>query len=211
MSHKEFEPDQAQPQPPQHLSARVPDSIAKGTFATGVVVMGLPGEMVLDFLQTLVQPHQLVARVVVPWQTVPSLVQAMRQNLENHAQRFGRRESTASNEQKESPATEPAAAAAAAEPGSVVAAGNAIRDTQQAHRQVEPEKFYDELKIEENVLLGAYANGAMINHTEFEFKLDFISSFKPYPVVTARVFLSEPQLRRLLQSLEEHETKRRGL
>ena len=32
----------------------------------------------------------MVARVVLPWQTVPSLIQAMRQNLENHARRFGR-------------------------------------------------------------------------------------------------------------------------
>ncbi len=92
MYPEEFESDQDQPQPPQHLSARVPESVAKGAFATGVVVMGLPGEMVLDFLQTLVQPNQIVARVVLPWQTVPSLIQAMRHNLENHAKRFGIRE-----------------------------------------------------------------------------------------------------------------------
>ncbi len=79
------------------------------------------------------------------------------------------------------------------------------------YRQVEAEKFYDELRIDEDILVGAYANGAMINHTEFEFKIDFICSLKPYPVVTTRIFLSAPQLRRLLDSLEEHDAKRRGM
>ena len=209
MTHEEFEPGQEQPKPPQHLSARVPESIAKGAFATGVVVMAMPGEIVLDFLQTLVQPNQLVARVVLPWQTVPSLIQAMRQNLENHAKRFGNRDTfekvvdESAPDQPESPPS--------AEPGTPVAAGNATREIKQLNRQVEAEKFYDELRIDEDVLVGAYANGAMINHTEFEFKIDFISSLKPYPVVTTRVFLSEPQLQRLLKSLEEHDAKRRGM
>ncbi len=208
MNPEEFEADQNHPQPPQHLSARVPESVAKGAFATGVVVMGLPGEMVLDFLQTLVQPNQIVARVVLPWQTVPSLIQAMRHNLENHAKRFGIREPI-QNDLDEPSSDEPNTSTS--EPGSPAPTTKSSGESRQLYRQVEAERFYDELRIDEDILVGAYANGAMINHTEFEFKIDFICSLKPYPVVTTRVFLSAPQLRRLLDSLEEHDAKRRGM
>ena len=72
-------------------------------------------------------------------------------------------------------------------------------------------KFYEDLKYDENVLIGSYSNGAMINHSEFEFKIDFLCSLQPYPIVTARIFLSKPQFFRLYKSLQEHQNKRDGM
>ena len=64
------------------------------------------------------------------------------------------------------------------------------------------QEIYDELKIPDNVLSGAYANGVMIGHTASEFKLDFLSNLFPHSAVSARVFLSSPQVPRLLESLD---------
>ena len=49
---------------------------------------------------------------------------------------------------------------------------------------------------------GFYANALMIGHSASEFKLDFIANLYPKSIVTSRVFLSAPQLLRVLQSLK---------
>jgi len=64
------------------------------------------------------------------------------------------------------------------------------------------QEIYDELKIPDQVLSGSYANGVMIGHTASEFKLDFLSNLFPHSAVSARVFLSSPQVPRLLESLD---------
>lgn len=216
----EYNPESEQPSPsPKHLSARVPDMVAKGCFSTGVVVMGTPTEIVLDFLQTLLHPSELVERVVLPWHTVPSLIQAMQQNLDNHEKRFGG-SSEFENEFQESQPDEPDSdvhnsgsnAGDGVGAGSTGSAGSASMsiDSRQEDAASQAKKFYDDLKYDENVLVGSYSNGAMINHSEFEFKIDFLCSLQPYPIVTARIFLSKPQFHRLYKSLQEHENKRRG-
>lgn len=208
----EFQPDSEKPDPPpKHMSARVPESVAKGRFSTGVVVMGTPTEIVLDFLQTLVHPNELVDRVVLPWQTIPNLILAMRQNLENHEKRFG----SSPGFEPESDFHRPLASNAPESEGSGSPGSGAMTDGPSIEpRQTaasEAKKFYDDLKYDENVLVGSYSNGAMINHTEFEFKIDFLCSLQPYPIVTSRIYLSKPQLFRLYKSLQEHENKRKGM
>lgn len=64
------------------------------------------------------------------------------------------------------------------------------------------QEIYDELKIPDNMLSGAYCNGVMIGHTASEFKFDFLSNLFPHSAVSARVFLSSPQAPRLLESLD---------
>jgi hypothetical protein len=51
-------------------------------------------------------------------------------------------------------------------------------------------------------LSGAYANGVMIGHSASEFKLDFLTNLFPHSAVSARVYLSAPQVPRLLDSLD---------
>ena len=71
------------------VSARVPERIARGVLTTGVIVLDSPNEFVLDFLQSLSRPPQIVARVVLPPQVMYSFVSSLRDNLGTFTQRFG--------------------------------------------------------------------------------------------------------------------------
>jgi hypothetical protein len=64
------------------------------------------------------------------------------------------------------------------------------------------QEIYDELKIPDQLLSGSYANGVMIGHTASEFKLDFLTNLFPHSAVSCRVYLSVPQIPRLLDSLD---------
>ena len=73
----------------QHLSARVPESISRGVFSTGVLVMTGSTEFILDFVQNLGQPAQVAARVVMPHATIPQFIEALKTNLDLYKGRFG--------------------------------------------------------------------------------------------------------------------------
>lgn len=90
------------------------------------------------------------------------------------------------NAGSDSPQPEPAASGPATPP---------------AVRRPTPQEIYDDLKIPDAVLSGAYANGVMIGHGASEFVLDFLTSFYPQSAVSARVFMGCGQIPRLLESL----------
>jgi len=69
-------------------------------------------------------------------------------------------------------------------------------------KQPSAQEIYDDLKLTDDLLSGAYANGVMIGHTPSEFKFDFLTNLFPHSAVSARVFLSAPQVPRLLESLQ---------
>ena len=71
------------------VSARVPERVARGVLTTGVIVLDSPNEFVLDFLQSLSRPPQIVARVVLPPQVMFSFVASLKENLNTFTQRFG--------------------------------------------------------------------------------------------------------------------------
>ena len=73
---------------------------------------------------------------------------------------------------------------------------------QQPAKQPTAQEIYDDLKLPDEILSGAYANGVMIGHTPSEFKFDFLTNLFPSSAVSARVFLSAPQVPRLLNSLQ---------
>lgn len=155
-----------------NLGARVPEKVARGVFATGALVIQGATEFVLDFLLRMNQPHQVVARVILPINLVPQLIDALKTNLENYRKTHG----TAPTPPP------PAAPVTPAAPPSI-------------------EEIYQDLKMSDEVMAGAYANTIMIVHNASEFCLEFISKVYPRPVITARVFLSAPQVPVLLQSL----------
>ena len=66
------------------VSARVPEKVGRGVFSTGVLVLQSAHEFVLDFVQGMVQPRQLAARVVLPPSFVPNLLSALRDNLASY-------------------------------------------------------------------------------------------------------------------------------
>lgn len=71
------------------VSARVTERVARGVMTTGVIVLDSPNEFVLDFLQSLSRPPQVVARVVLPPQVMYSFVASLKENLNAFSQRFG--------------------------------------------------------------------------------------------------------------------------
>jgi Protein of unknown function (DUF3467) len=70
-------------------TARVPDKIGAGVCATGVVVLNGPHEFMVDFVQRLVSPQQLVARVVISPTLMPAFIKALSENIAHYTARFG--------------------------------------------------------------------------------------------------------------------------
>lgn len=98
MTDQPFEPNPSPGETPgqfsqrirhQQVSARVPEEVARGVFATGALVLNGPHEFIIDFLQSITRPHQVVARIVLPTTIMQSMVRAMQQNLDNYTRRFG--------------------------------------------------------------------------------------------------------------------------
>ena len=85
-----FSPDDRADPADQHaVRARVPDHVARGVFSTGVIVMTAPTEFVIDFIQNLGRPHQVVARIVMPHPVLPQFVDALLKNIELYRGRYG--------------------------------------------------------------------------------------------------------------------------
>ena len=73
----------------QPIGARVPEKIARGVYSTGQLVLDSPKEFIIDFLQGLTRPHQVVSRVVVTPQTMQEFINALQLNLDNYTKTFG--------------------------------------------------------------------------------------------------------------------------
>ena len=71
-----------------------------------------------------------------------------------------------------------------------------------------------QIQVPEALQAGAYANGAMVRHTPYEFTIDFFATQPPTPeanvvqcLVTARVKIPPTVLFDLLRALNENMTK----
>jgi Protein of unknown function (DUF3467) len=84
-----FHPDDRPDPSEQPIRARVPEHVAGGCFSTGVIVMTAQTEFILDFVQNLGRPHQIVARVVMPHGVLPQLVDALGRNIQLYRGRWG--------------------------------------------------------------------------------------------------------------------------
>jgi hypothetical protein len=169
-----------------HIGALVPEGIAAGVFTTGAVVLNGPHEFILDFLLRMSKPQQVAARVVLPPAVVPRFIAALRDNLNNYTQRFGN----------------PVMPGTPAHPLCPPATAEAYQQQlQQPQQQGSAQELYEQLKIKDTELGGAYANAVMIGHTATEFLFDFITTFFPRSVVSARVYMSAPNVPRLFESL----------
>src|SRR5438552_5142591 len=158
-----------------NIGARVPEKVARGAFSTGALVLQGASEFVLDFVLRMNQPHQVVARVVMPNHLVPQFIEALRTNLENYKKMFGNPPSATPPQQPNQPPPKPPTI----------------------------EEIYQDLKIGEDVVVGAYTNAVMVVHSATEFCLEFIAQFYPRSIITARVFLSAPQAPALLNTLNQ--------
>lgn len=80
----------------------------------------------------------------------------------------------------------------------------------QGPRRQNPQEVYDELKLRDEILSGAYANAVMIGHGPYEFSFDFITNFYPQSAVSSRVFMASGHVGRLLDSLKASWEQIRG-
>lgn len=221
----------------QPIRARVPEHVARGAFSTGVIVMTAQTEVILDFIQNLGRPHQIVARVVMPHSVLPQLVDALQRNMELYKNRWGELphiptlppvQTTVAQHGSGAPAatpqlgqssliasaqfppsTESTAPGASGAPGSGAVpnqtqpgAGKPAGFQDPGGRRPSAQEIYDDLKIKDELLSGAYANAVMIGHGPHEFSFDFITNFFPNSAVSARVFLSSGQVPRFYDSLK---------
>ncbi len=151
------------------VSARVPDKVARGSFATGVLVQEGSGEFVLDFVQALTRPALISARVVIAPPVMAALVNTFQDNIARYTEAFG------------PPPTLPKPVPPARPPTT--------------------QEIYENLKLPEDILSGAYANSVMIGHHPGEFFLDFITRFFPTASVSCRIYLAAAQAPKVLETL----------
>lgn len=74
---------------PRPVSARVPERVSRGVFTSAQVVLQGPREVIIDFLQGLTRPHQVVARVVMPPEAAHDFIRALQLNIERYTASFG--------------------------------------------------------------------------------------------------------------------------
>ena len=188
-----------------HVSALVPERVRRGVFSTGAVVLQGAHEFIVDFLLRMTRPHQVAARVVMPPQVVARLIAALSENLDNYERTFGR------------PAAQsfpPPVTPQKLTPTAASANSQDAETTPAAEQSTTAQELYDQLKLPDDVLSGAYANAVMIGHTATEFSFDFITTFFPRSAVSCRVYLAAPNAPRFLESLrqsfEQYEQKLRA-
>ncbi len=206
------EPTPEQPlQQIQHSSAtaRIPDEIGRGVFATAVIVLHGANEYTIDFVQSLARPNRVAARVILPPAVASQFVIALEQAIEKYTASYGQpphepRPPQPVAQPQPQPSAEKSAAAGGGEAGGQSAGGQA--GGQQPPRPVpQPAPIadiYDTLKLPDDMLGGVYATMASISHTASEFCFDFIAQFFPRSAVTARVYMAAPRVPELLGSLK---------
>ncbi len=226
MSQQHSPDDRPDPNEQQAVRARVPEHVARGVFSTGVIVMTAPTEFVLDFVQNLGRPHQIVARIVMPHPVLPQFVDALLKNIELYRGRYGNLPTpnwppneapigptpvgggavnpAASGQAGNNPGGPSGASAAnsSAPSGGNPLLGQAVGHQYQPPRRPSAQEIYDELKLKDEILSGSYANAVMIGHGPHEFSFDFITNFYPHSAVSCRVFLAAGQISRLADSLK---------
>jgi hypothetical protein len=150
------------------VAARVPEKVARGVYCTGQVILDSPKEFIVDFLNALTRPHQIVARVVMHPQTMSEFGRALGQNIELYKSNFG------SLPQIPPPPVD---------------------------RKPTIQEIYENFRLPEDLLSGAYANSVMIGHSPTEFFFDFITGFYPSAAVSSRVYLPAAQAPRFLNTI----------
>lgn len=187
----------------QHVSAtaRVPDPIGRGIFATGAIVLHGANEYTIDFVQSLAPPSRVAARVNLPPAVASQFAIALEQAIETFARTFGQppREP---QPPAPPPPTPPAGKPARAGQSSAAARAPAPAAAPPPASSQPIAEVYDSLKLPDDMLGGVYANMVSISNTGSEFCFDFIAQLFPRSVVTARVYMAAPRAPELLASLK---------
>jgi hypothetical protein len=212
------------------VSALVPEQVSRGVFSTGVIAITGNTEFVLDFVLNIGTPSTVVSRVICTHESLRKIVAAIQRNVEAFTSRVSAIDPSVRPQllRRTSPLT---ASQSDADDGNIpetigmeqfvgASIPVPINPTEaQASSEGTPEEsgsddlrlstnkpnaldLYDDITVSDEVQVGVYANGLIIGHTDSEFKLDFVSNMFPKSVVTTRIFMSAPQLVKLLGTLE---------
>ncbi len=183
-------------------TARVLDSIGRGVFATGAVVLHGPNEFMVDFIQSMVRPSRVAARVILPPKVAEQFTAALGEALGKYAQSFGGPPADPARQAAQKAAQQGQAAAAGANPDQPAAAGQPAGAAGGARQEPPIADIYEQLKLPDEMLGGAYANVVSITHTSSEFCFDFVAQFFPRSAVTARVYMAAARVPDLHASLK---------
>jgi hypothetical protein len=213
-------PPQSQEIRHSQVSALVPKNVARGVFTTGAVVLQGAHEFIIDFLLRMAMPHQVAARIVMTPAVLGRFIAALRENLGNYQRTFHPEQvpsgtpidTTIKSMPRIVPEQIPGVtdidtANVAPQSGPVAAAGSEAKPAGPAGQesmtlnQNAVQDLYDQLKMADEMLSGAYANAVMIGHTASEFSFDFITTFFPRSAVSARVYMSAGNVPRFLSSI----------
>jgi hypothetical protein len=169
------------------------------------LVQQLDEQLVLDFLTTLIAPHELTARVVVNATGLARMVEHLQRNLTAYEERFG-------------PAFQ--SASSAGRSCTDLFEGNELYDTPtdafggemspSNARQFDIARLYKGLTLPDERLVGLFADSLTVRFTSSEFCLDFIANFYPRSVVARRIMVAAPRIPPLLATLVDALDKRHG-
>lgn len=211
------DPDQVPADPAlQHLrhspaTARVPEAVGRGVFATGVIILNNPHELVIDFVQGISNPRRVAARVVLAHSVATQFAAALEGNLARYVASFGppRLPTAESAPAQPSPPAEAEPSEEHAESGQPSESASSPASSPAPAPQPITD-IYEQIRLSDEMLGGAYANVVAITHTPAEFCFDFIASFYPRSVVTARVYMAAPRVADALASLKRTIGPRQG-
>ena len=212
------EPNPEQPvQQIQHSSAtaRIPDEIGRGVFATAVIVLHGTHEYTIDFVQSLARPNRVASRIILPPAVANQFVLALEQALEKYRASFGEipHEPKSQQQDQGQSSEKDTAPSDISQPEDTTSTKPVTENTTSNAPTPESNSsnttqsapiadIYDNLKLPDDMLGGVYANMASISHTGSEFCFDFIAQFFPRSAVTARVYMAAPRVPELLNSLK---------
>ncbi|MBA61069.1 MAG: hypothetical protein CMJ76_01775 [Planctomycetaceae bacterium] len=188
------------------VAARVSEGASRGVFSTGVVLLTGGSEFIVDFVQNLGSPTCVVSRVIIPHGAMHRIIDAIERNVEGHEDRYGPIVDGSTVAEPAAGQTEPNVkeklTAEDLTSEQLVGIGESGATVGNDNSEPSAQDVYDDIRLEPEVENGVYANALMIGHSASEFKLDFIANLYPKSIVTSRIFLSAPQLMRVLQSMK---------
>lgn len=200
-------------------TARLPEGVGRGVFATGAIILNNATELLIDFVQGIANPRRVAARVVLSHVVAAQFAAALEDNLARYAASFGGPPRMPAPSPANAPASTPSPAPApAALPSPAVAPGPQPEPGPAAADDDGPDQpppaagpsaaaappitdVYEQIRLSDEMLGGAYANVVAITHTPSEFCFDFIANVYPRSVVTARVYLAAPRVPEVVASL----------
>jgi hypothetical protein len=181
------------------MTARVPEGIRRGVFSTGIMVAQTDDHFVIDFLSTMIEPQEVVARVVVTASALSRIVAALRSNVNRYEQQHGKLLPRGKPSAQGDTSRSAASVHTANDPDPPAKSGKRQRRAAKSAPSVVD--LFDQLRLPDELACGVTANGILIRHTAEEFWLDFIANFYPKSTVAGRIFMAAGRVPTLLETL----------